>query len=229
MKRLCGSILWVSLAGCRAADEPVVTTTGEDDLGGPASTSPAGFDQLDEGALPPGWRIESTGSPRENATWSVRRDPDASSAPNVFALTRTNHASQDAFNLCWTDGLRFGEGVLEVSVRADGGEVDQGGGPIWRARDADNYYVCRFNPLESNFRVYVVEDGKRKQLGTARFESEAGDWHRVRVEHVGSRIACSLDDQPLLEVDDATLSGEGGVGFWTKADARTSFDDLSLP
>jgi hypothetical protein len=43
------------------------------------------------------------------------------------------------------------------AVRADGGEVDQGGGPMWRVQDADNDYVCRFNPLESNFRVYFVQ------------------------------------------------------------------------
>jgi hypothetical protein len=46
---------------------------------------------------------------------------------------------------------------VSVAVRADGGEVDQGGGPMWRVQDADNYYVCRFNPLESNFRVYFVQ------------------------------------------------------------------------
>jgi hypothetical protein len=30
----------------------------------------------------------------------------------------------------------------------------------------------------------------------------------------------------LLSARDATIAGEGGVGLWTKADARTSFDEL---
>ena len=57
-------------------------------------------------------------------------------------------------------------------------------------------------------------------------EAKARKWHRVAVEHHGDRIACWLDGQKLLEVTDNTIGGEGGVGLWTKADARTSFDDL---
>jgi hypothetical protein len=32
----------------------------------------------------------------------------------------------------------------------------------------------------------------------------------------------------LLDVTDATIGKEGGVGVWTKADARTSFDDFAV-
>jgi hypothetical protein len=212
----------IGAGSCNSSDS-------SDRIDGPgASTSGTGFDSIKEGPLPEGWRVGATNPGREHATWSVRGDASAPTLPNVLALSRTNHDSQDAFNLCWTDQARFADGALEVAVRADGGEIDQGGGPIWRVLDADNYYVCRFNPLESNFRVYVVKDGRRAQLATALVEVHAGEWHRVRVEHVGSRIACSLDGQVLLEAEDGTFTS-GGVGFWTKADARTSFDDLKLP
>jgi hypothetical protein len=200
----------------------------EDVDGASSSTGSIGFDREKEGALPASWRVGATNPGRESASWSVRGDAAAPSLPNVVSLTKTNHTSQDAFNLCWTDQVQFADGALEVAVRADGGEIDQGGGPIWRVRDANNYYVCRFNPLESNFRVYVVKDGSRVQLATALVETHAGEWHRVRVEHVGSRIACSLDGHELLQAEDETFAA-GGVGFWTKADARTSFDDLRLP
>jgi hypothetical protein len=188
-----------------------------------------GFDHVAEGTLPDGWRVGASDSGRPHADWSVLGDSNASSPPNVLSLTRTNHASQEAFNLCLAEKAQFGDGTLAVSVRADGGAVDQGGGPIWRVRDEDNYYVCRVNPLESNFRVYVVKNGVRHQLGTALAECRAGEWHRVQVEHVGSHITCSLDGQKLLDVEDGTFSAAGGVGVWTKADARTSFDDLRLP
>jgi hypothetical protein len=56
------------------------------------------------------------------------------------------------FNLCWTKDIAFEDGEIEVKVRADTGKEDQGGGLIWRARDANNYYVARYNPLENNFR-----------------------------------------------------------------------------
>jgi hypothetical protein len=123
---------------------------------------------------------------------------------------------------------RFLEGRIECAVRADSGKVDQGGGVAWRIKDENNYYICRFNPLESNIRVYFVKDGKREQLATAEVETKAGDWHTLRVDHNGKHIVCSLDGKKLLEVDDETFPNAGGIGFWTKADARTSFDNMTI-
>jgi len=173
-----------------------------------------------------GWRAASTGGRGPDATWEAQPDGTAVSATRVLSLTNSNHASEDRFNLFWSAAPRFRDGKIAVAVRADGGAVDQGGGPIWRVQDANNYYVCRFNPLESNYRVYVVTDGVRRQLGTALVEAKMGQWHRVEVEHRGDRITCWLDGQRLLEVTDATIGSDGGVGVWTKADARTSFDDF---
>jgi hypothetical protein len=175
-----------------------------------------------------GWRMQSTGGSGPHATWQARADATAISRPNVMALTAVNHSSEERFNLCWNPGVAFRDGRLSVVVRADGGEVDQGGGPMWRVRDADNYYVCRYNPLESNYRVYVVHDGVRRQLATAIVEADGAAWHRLEVEHTGSHIRCWFDGALKLEADDATIDGAGGTGLWTKADARTSFDDLSV-
>jgi len=129
------------------------------------------------------------------------------------------------FNLFWTAGALV-DGRIAVAMRADKGEVDQGGGVIWRVQDANNYYVCRFNPLESNFRVYVVKDGVRRQLASALVEGAASGWHRLEATFAGERITCSLDGRQLLEANDATIRLGGGHGLWTKADARSSFDDL---
>ena len=175
-----------------------------------------------------GWRAASTGGTGRNAAWEVGRDKDPVSAPNVLAITAIGHNSESRFNLFWTDQLRFADGTITVAVRGDDGVVDQGGGPMWRVQDDDNYYVCRFNPLESNFRVYVVDAGVRRQLGTSLATVATGQWHRVQVDHVGDHIVCSLDGQKLLDVRDATIQQAGGVGLCTKADARTSFDDLLI-
>lgn len=173
-----------------------------------------------------GWRAGSTGGTGPDATWQAKADAAAVSAPNVMALVASNHESEDRFNLFWSASPGFVDGRLRVAVRADRGDIDQGGGPMWRVQDANNYYLCRFNPLESNYRVYVVKDGVRRQLATALVEALAGAWHRVEVEHVGAQITCWLDGKKLLEAKDATIAKEGGVGLWTKADACTSFDDL---
>ncbi len=213
-------------SGCEAS----VPLSGK--LQGPTNSTPAqlqeSFDALEPGTLPAGWKIETTQPRGPQATWMVKQDASAPSPSRSLALERTNHQAQDSFNLCWTPAWSFLDGTIEASVRADAGEVDQGGGLIWRARDANNYYVVRFNPLESNYRVYYVKDGQRVQLATAAATARAGSWHRVKLEHIGDHIRCWLDDQPLLDVHDATLAAPGGVGVWTKADARTSFDSLRI-
>ncbi len=188
-----------------------------------ASIDPAlDFDRTAPGSLPAGWRTGTTGGVATSATWAVRDDRSANTSARVLALVATDHENQDAFHLCWTDAVQFAWGTLAVAVRADAGAIDQGGGPIWRVQDADNYYLCRCNPLEANFRVYVVTHGVRRQLGSAPIAAAAGTWHRVTVQHEDTTITCWLDDQRLLAVTDATIRRAGGVGVWTKADASTS-------
>ncbi len=174
------------------------------------------------------WRAGSTGGRGPDATWAQRADPGAISPPNVLAVTEIDHDSEDRFNVFWRDLPAFQDGRLSLAVRADAGVVDQGGGPMWRVQDADNYYVCRFNPLEANYRVYVVRDGVRRQLATALADVRVGQWHRIEVAHEGDHIVCWLDGLKLLDVHDDTILVTGGVGLWTKADARTSFDDFAV-
>ncbi len=160
------------------------------------------------------------------AQWEIKADPAAASPPNVLALTQTKNKGS-TYNLAIFTKPQFRDLDLTVKVRADTGEEDQGGGPIWRCRDANNYYICRVNPLEANFRVYRVVDGKRTQLATAETDAAAGVWHTIRVTMTGSQIACHLDGRKLLAASDETLPEAGRIGLWTKADAATSFDDLS--
>src|SRR5262249_10493733 len=117
---------------------------------------------------------------------------------------------------------------LSVKMRANTGKEDQGGGLIWRVKDENNYYICRNNPLESNFRVYKVVNGKRTQFDSADVKTEAGQWHTMRAVMGGDRIACYLDGKKLLEAKDDTFKDAGMIGFWTKADAASSFDDLAV-
>ncbi len=173
-----------------------------------------------------GWRVDSTGGSGPHATWNVRTDRGAVSPPQVMSLTVVNHVDEDRYNVHWSNTVKFQDGRIAVAVRADEGTVDQGGGPMWRVQDANNYYLCRYNPLEANYRVYVVKDGVRRQLATALVDADPRAWHRLDAEHVGDSISCWLDGKKLLEAKDATIPEAGGIGLWTKADARTSFDDL---
>lgn len=223
---------WLVLLAAACAEEAPTPPPGNPSTPAqPAAPPPVllgrrGFDRIAPGPLPDGWQVAGTRQVGPLATWGIVADPAAASPPNVLALSAVEHGSSPTFNLCWDTTSRFQDGTFELAFRADGGAEDQGGGPVWRLKDADHYYVCRANPLESNFRLYVVAAGERKQLASAKAELTAGTWHRIRVEHVGPRIVCTLDDTVRLEAEDTTLPEAGCVGLWTKADARTSFDDL---
>jgi hypothetical protein len=186
------------------------------------------FDQEKLGGLPPGWKAEGTQPKGPVATWNVIADDTAPSKPNVLSLTKTNHDSGSTFNICWTDRVRFQDGRVEVSLKANSGQEDQGGGPIWRVQDKDNYYVCRANPLENNFRVYYVQGGSRTQIATADARIPSGKWSTIAIEQHGEHIGCFLNGEKLLDVTDKHIPGAGGVGVWTKADAASSFDDITI-
>ena len=183
------------------------------------------FDQDSTGVVPNGWSVRQTSPTKSLATWQVVADPTAPSKPNVLALANTENSDR-TFNMAMAEGTSFTDLDLTLRVKAVSGDVDQGGGPIWRCRDENNYYVCRFNPLESNFRVYKVVNGERKQLDSAMVGTRTGRWHTIRVRMVGEMITCYLDGKDLLRAKDGTYRDAGTVGLWTKADAATWFDDL---
>jgi hypothetical protein len=175
------------------------------------------------GELPKGWKAAKTHE-GPGSVWKVLED---STAPGGKALAQTSaEGPKPLFNLCIAEETKLADLDLSVSLKANAGKIDQGGGPIWRCQDADNYYVARWNPLEDNFRVYKVEKGKRTQLGTADVKLPGDKWHVLRVVQKGGDIQCYLDGKLYLSVKDDTFSKAGKIGLWTKADAQTSFADL---
>lgn len=178
------------------------------------------------GSLPKGWVAAKTGQD-PGSEWAVVED---ATAPRGKALAQTSDKGpRPLFNLCIAEETSFQDVDLTVSFKAVGGKIDQGGGPVWRYRDANNYYIVRMNPLEDNYRVYKVVDGKRTQLGFADVKVPAGEWHDIRVVHKGDKIQCFLDGKLHLEVTDDTFTAVGKVGLWTKADAQTRFVKAKLP
>lgn len=183
------------------------------------------FDKDPVGKAPAGWKIASPSPVEGRSAWTVVVDPSSPSPPNVFALAVTE-GTDSGFNLAMVEKIAVKDVDLSVKLKANGGKVDQGGGVVWRAKDEKNYYICRINPLEGNYRVYKVVDGKRTQLQSADVNTEAAKWYTLRAEMIGTKITCYLDGKKLLEASDDTFKDVGLVGVWTKADAATSFDNL---
>jgi len=117
---------------------------------------------------------------------------------------------------------------MEVRIKPLEGEEDQGGGLVWRYQDAKNYYITRANPLENNFRVYKVVNGNRKQMQSVNIKMQKGEWYNIKVVAIGKNIECYYNGQKLLSQIDDTFPNAGLVGFWSKADAISLFDDLKI-
>lgn len=182
------------------------------------------FETAKASRVPEGWTIAKTGV-SDGSAWSVTEDKTSPKGANVLAQTAKSPGP--LFNLCVVKDSRFQDVEVSVSFKAVEGQTDQGGGVVWRYADADNYYVARFNPLEDNYRLYKIFNGKRTQLATKEdLVAPAGKWHTLTVQMTGNAIVCSLNGKKHLEAKDDTFAKAGKVGLWTKADARTYFDDF---
>jgi hypothetical protein len=163
----------------------------------------------------------AAGFTNEIGQWEVAQDGDN------HVLYQKAKSDDATFNLALATGTSCKDVDLSVKLKAVAGELDRGGGLVWRAKDGKNYYIARYNPLEDNFRVYKVQDGKRTQFQSAK-AADDDKWHTLRVTMIGTKIACYLDGQNRLEVEDATFPGPGMIGLWSKADAQSYFDDLAV-
>ncbi len=180
------------------------------------------FENSPIGKLPSGWSNHFTGRGKLG-TWQVIKDNDN----KVLAqLSLENHGYH--FNLAIYDELELNDLELTVDFKGVKGKEDQGGGPVWRYQDENNYYVARANPLENNFRVYKVVNGNRQQMASARIKIPSNKWHNIKIRMIGDHIECFYNGFKFLDVHDSTFKKAGKVGLWTKADAYTYFDNVKI-
>jgi hypothetical protein len=185
------------------------------------------FTKDDIGKLPAGWKAEKTGK-GEGSIWKVVKD-DTAPSKSGYALAQTAEGPSSLFNVCVKEDGKYKDVELSVSFKAIAGKKDQGGGFVWRYQDPNNYYICRMNPLESNYRVYKVVNGRRSaEFQDAEVNVPVGEWHRLKVKMKGDHIECFLDGRKVLDVRDSTFLQAGQVGLWTKADAQTYFDNFTV-
>jgi hypothetical protein len=176
------------------------------------------FDADTPGGIPEGFTVVL-------GDWKIVADADTPSRPGVLAQLAKHSGS--TFNLILANGTNSKNVNISVKMKAVAGKEDQGGGLVWRAMDSNNYYVARYNPLEDNYRVYKVEQGRRIQLQNADIKHSEG-WHTLRVRMEGDHIQCYYDGGKYLDVKDTTFQAAGKIGLWTKADAQSHFDDLTM-
>jgi len=195
---------------------------------GSAMAEQATFADDPVGATPKGWTATMTGSGKPR--WTVEEDGTASSSSKVV-----KQSGRATYPLLLRDGTSLKDGFVEVRFKAISGSEDRAGGIVWRARDANNYYVVRANALEDNVVLYKTVGGKRTSLDIVgvkggygvKLPVPPGQWHKLRVEFAGDRFKVLFNGQAVFEVEDRTLSDPGKIGLWTKADSVTVFDGVS--
>jgi hypothetical protein len=180
----------------------------------------ANFDAGAVGSLPAGWAAGVTG--KGTSRWAIEADASAPSPPNVL-----KQSGRGDFPWCVLREAQFADGFVEVKFKPLSGTEDQAGGVVWRWKDGDNYYVARANALENNVSLYYTQRGRRITIKYVDAPVAGREWHVLRVEFAGARIAVALDGKRYIELEDTHIAGAGAVGVWTKADSVTSFDDFS--
>lgn len=178
------------------------------------------FENEAEASLPKGLKVENTCA--KETKWGIVND-----SGNKVVVQQAENKS-DCYNILALDNLLYKNFTFSVRIKAVAGEEDQGGGLVWRFIDNNNYYIARCNPLENNFRFYKVVNGNRKELKSVNCNIKSGEWFTMGISMKENSITCSLNGTNLIEISDDTYPNAGKVGLWTKADAQSYFDDLTI-
>jgi len=75
--------------------------------------------------------------------------------------------------------------------------------------------------------MYNYDRGRRQIAHTSIKAPALGRWHTMRAVTVGGRMQAWLNGTRLLRARDTRFQS-GRVGLWTKADAITAFDDMTV-
>src|ERR1700719_470149 len=148
----------------------------------------ASFETDAVGATPKGWIATSTGG--GNPKWTIEQDQTAPSKLKVV-----KQSGRAAYPLLLKDDAKVKDGFIEIKFKAIAGSEDRAAGLVWRARDANNYYVVRANALEDNVVLYKTVGGVRSPLDTVgrsggygvAIAVPANVWHHLRIDFMEDR------------------------------------------
>jgi hypothetical protein len=186
------------------------------------------FESNQTGVAPDGWTATLTGS--GDPKWTVESDATAPSKSKVL-----KQSGRATYPLLLKNDTSIKDGFVEIKFKAVAGSQDRAAGIVWRAKDANNYYVTRANALEDNVVLYKTVNGVRSPLdivgrkggyGT-NVKVPANIWHSLRIDFNASRFRVSFNGKQLFEVEDSTFADAGKIGLWTKADSVTLFDQIT--
>ncbi len=221
----------IAMGGCSQTTEP----TGEDKTFLPLQEAVVfDFEGIEAGDIPDGFTAGLVGGGGP-VRWEVLAADDAPSGGRVLGQLSDDKTNK-RYPLLVCETVAVKDVDVSVKFKTLSGKVDASGGLIFRCSDPNNFYVVRANSLEGNVVAYKTENGKRDNIGVKGQGNAYGveadvphqQWNTLRVRVQDGLFEVFLNDKKLFEVENDTFTAVGKVGLWTKADAVTYFDDLSV-
>lgn len=159
---------------------------------------------------------------------------DRTGPDGPFQLKVLKQSGRATYPLILKDETNIKNGFVEAKFKAVAGSEDRAAGLVWRARDANNYYVARANALENNVVLYKTINGVRSALDIVGRKggygidifAPANRWLSLRVKFKDSLFTVLYNGKQLFEVEDSTFRDAVMVGLWTKADSVSLFDAI---
>jgi hypothetical protein len=180
---------------------------------------------VEEGSEPDGCTpaISGLGGPSQ---WQVRLERLLLDGK---ALVEMSHeAEPNRFPLCIADRPLVKNAEVELTFVLHDGGITRAAGVVWRFIDPQDFYVVEADAVAGKVRLVRVVNGERRQIASGAATLVAGKPQTLRITAIDEIFAVSLDDKTLIETHDATITGPGRLGLWSKADSRTSFGDLFI-
>ena len=123
----------------------------------------------------------------------------------------------------------FQDGEIGMRFKLMDGALDQCAGILFNLKNNGDYLTVRFNAKEDNLVLWTFKQGKRSfvKKGAEDMPLKMKQWHAMKIVVQGAKLEGYLNGKKLLEY---TLpeAVSGKVGFWSKTDSITYFDDFTV-
>lgn len=198
------------------------------------------FSDFRQNETPPGFQSTVTGRGKPGE-WKVILEEVAPLLPQLTSQQAPSHAAHSVlaqlaqdrtdehFPLLIYDEEKFGDFSLTTKFKMVSGTVEQMAGVAFRIQNESNYYVVRASSLGNTFRFYKVLNGQRGPPVGPEVQIPSGTWQELGVECKGNQIRCFLNGKEMISVSDkANALTSGKIGFWTKSDSVSYFEDTRV-
>ena len=183
------------------------------------------FNDMTTGQPPLGFTT-GLGGTGASSIWRIEDDPRA--PRGKVLMQKSTDSSSLRYPICMYDGVRTLNGDVTVSFNIVSGKIDQVAGIAMRVTDAGNYYLARASAKDNAVTLSRFVGGSGTDLTSAPVKVPAGKWQTLRFKLDREKLTVYLNGQQVIDWSDSRHTREGRVGLWTRADAVTMFDDLSI-